>query len=129
MLVWALGCRSGIFTQPSASVTVAGAPEPFVLHGAPTIQSLTAWPQPVTGPVLKVKIELQAPADRLSLKIYTKALVLVGEYSAPGFYRPGWNQAAYVLPNLASGLYFGMMTAAAGSQGSSSKVMRLYIMK
>jgi hypothetical protein len=86
--------------------------EPKVIHVVPV-------PQPVTGNTAVLYVELEGGADELELQLYSRALTKVAVLRAAGAFGPGWNQAAFALPQLSTGTYY--MRVAAIQQGRSSK--------
>ena len=91
-------------------------------HGDPKVIHVVAVPQPVTGPIAWLRVELEGDADELQLRLYSKALTKVAVLSCPGSFGPGWNQAAFFLPELSTGTYY--MQVLALRQGHASAPSR-----
>ena len=85
--------------------------------------------QPMTGVQLSLALKLQGQADRVSLRIYTKALVLAEALEISGQWGPGWVQVNSVLSQrLPRGLYYLRVSAAQGGQGTPARLTRIYLL-
>ena len=86
-----------------------------------------AVPQPVQGPWLRLVIQHKGPADKVLLKVYTKALVVVCAGEGAGAAAAGPAPAALLLPGtLPKGLYYLQVRAQQGSQVSPAALLRFY---
>ena len=110
--------------SPTFTATVTATPNAAASNGPLGVDSAVALPDP--DPVW-LKVKLSGPADRVRLRIFSQAYVLVGTYESgplPG----GWDQlplaaAAVGLPN---GLYFVMVDAFRGSEKSPKPARALF---
>jgi hypothetical protein len=75
-------------------------------------------PNPVSGPQASFRFKLNAPADTLRLRVYSRAFVCVGRQDLRGSFAPGWNSALLDLSGLGAGSYF--VRAEAEAQGLKS---------
>ena len=75
-------------------------------------------------------VELEGAAEQLELRLYSKALVKVAALRAAGAFGPGWNRAAFALPQLATGTYYMQVAAIHQDRASAaSKVARLVLLR
>lgn len=111
---------------PSAVLSATPSPAlsssaPGLVEGPLLIEAHQAWPQPMTLRGGYVSVKLQGPADRLRLKLYTPAMVLVAEVDGPGR-GPGWGRLTLgpaLWQGMAPGLYFYTVAAELGSVHSA----------
>ena len=96
--------------SPSPSVTATLAPQ-----GGPVgVDSVVGAPNPNPH---SLKVHLTGPADKVRLRLYSEAYVLVGTYES-GPMLAGWNSLpfAVVAVGLHNGLYFALVDASRGGE-------------
>ncbi len=106
------------FKDPAATPTATPTTAPAAPTAAPTsidgpleIEEHRAFPNPVMSGTLgmaRIAVKLKGPADRLSVKVYTRAMHVVGSVET-GPVAGGWNQVALpseFVKDAASGTYF-----------------------
>jgi endoglucanase len=108
---------------PSAtpSITLTASPGPTAgasSDGPLHIPDAAFHPNPVLGPSLELRFALDGPADRVQLKIYSRAMNLVARLEASGSYSAGWNRANFTMPDLGPGAWFATVHAYQGSKQS-----------
>jgi subtilase family serine protease len=103
---------------PTASPTVTAT---FNLGGALSILQASPWPQPNPA---NLKLDLAGYCDRISVRIYTKALVMAAERDFPG-QQAGWSNIRLqgLLQGLPLGVYF-VWVEAARNDGSKAHTTR-----
>jgi hypothetical protein len=104
---------------PTASPTDGPTPVPDdgVLH----IPEAQFYPHPVLGPNVRLRFRLDGSAERVKLKLYSRAMVCVELLEASGSYQAGWNQADFAVPELPAGAWFGTLHAYQGSLESAER--------
>jgi hypothetical protein len=76
---------------------------------------------------LRLRVELTGPADRIRLKIYSRAFVVAADLEAHGSFQAGWNDIQLDGSGLAAGAWFCKIEASSGGTKSQSfKPFRLY---
>lgn len=114
----------------SGSVTVAKV-TPVPLWGPLVIDDTLAWPDPlVPGIQGWVSFKLEGPADQVTLRIYTPAMVCVGSAQS-GASLPGWGRLAMPAATTAlhSGLYYYEVRAQRGESMSRPAIGRMVILQ
>lgn len=129
---------SGTVLTVSAENVVAGAATeadqkiPVTIGGGKLVILQTQpWPSPYTGNGPGwVSVDLEGPADNLALKVYTKAMVLVGTSDA-GPQPAGWVSVPLptTIAGAADGLYYFTVSAERGGQWIHPVVGRMYILR
>jgi len=98
--------------------------------GDPQVLHVVAVPQPVMGSRAVLYVELEGGAEALELRLYSKALIKVLTLRTPGSFGPGWNRAAFDLPELATGTYYMQVAAIRQDRASAaSKATRLVLLR
>jgi hypothetical protein len=90
--------------SPSASPGVGGTTTPGAPDAFNRILEVQAWPNPNPR---KIRVKMDGSCERLRVRIYSRAWVLLGESEGAGPDRAGWSSVD--LPNLsevAAGTYF-----------------------
>lgn len=82
-------------------------------------------PQPQSGPVLTLAVDLQGGAESLSLRVYDRAYTLLYKGEAPGPWAMGWNQARFSGLPEASGLFYYVLEAKRGTRSVRAAPQRL----
>lgn len=98
--------------------------------GPLVIDDYRAWPNPlVGGAVGGVALKLAGPADRVTLRIYTPALVRVASVES-GPLPQGWGTLALprAMAQVPSGLYYYELGAARGSANARPVIGRLVVL-
>lgn len=117
---------------PGSPVEEASQKIPVTIGGGKLVILQTQpWPSPYTGGPGWVSVNLEGPADDLVLKVYSKAMVLVGASDA-GPQPAGWVSVA--LPTdmnagVANGLYYYTVSAERGGQWIHPVVGRMYVLR
>jgi hypothetical protein len=98
-------------------------------NGPLEVLQLAAVPNPNPS---SVAVQLGGPADGISLKLYTTAMVLIRALNAPGSPAGGWVRVA--LPadwthGLANGTYYLEVEALQGARRSPVKVTRVVLIR
>ena len=97
---------------PLPSSTSTSSPTPSMMvtaipaggHGH--VQKVVCVPNPSTGPILRLALNLDAPADETELNLYSAAMTCVLHQRVEGPFPGGWSQASLDVSHLAGGLYF-----------------------
>ena len=85
---------------------------------------------PQHGPELALALKLRGPADQVTVRVYTKALVLVGQIQVSGAWSAGWARAPMALPpRLPRGLYYLRVQVSQGASHSAWKLAKLYVVE
>jgi endoglucanase len=100
------------------SSTPTRTPGPAAAGGPLKVLGAAFFPHPVVGPLLQLRFLLDNPADRVKLKVYSRAMVVSVVLEANGSYSPGWNSATFAAPELAAGTWFATVTAYQGGVAS-----------
>ncbi len=121
--------------SPTASVTATPTSSPApptpgltatLADGQLVIRHAVPWPNPNPQ---AIAFELEGPADRVSLKVYTPAWVLVAaEESGP--VSAGWNRIAWprALQGAPKGLYYFVLKAQQGARQARPRQGRCYLL-
>jgi endoglucanase len=116
--------------SPTPAVSPTASPDPTVAGAGSGLDEAVPLQAPQRGPVLALALKLRGPADRLTVRVYTKALVMVGEIDVAGAWSSGWAQASVALPGrLARGLYYLRVRVAQGGSRSGWKLAKLYVVE
>jgi endoglucanase len=108
--------------------TVSPTVTPPALGEPPQVLQAVPLPHPVRRPLLRLKVELDGPADALQVDLFSAAYTRVVSETLSGIYLAGWNQIVLPLPGLPPGLYFAQLRAQAlGREGPPGKSIRLFI--
>jgi hypothetical protein len=100
---------------------------PAPANGPPDILQAVFFPNPVTGPILRLRVNLAGPADKIRLKVYSSALVASLMLEANGSFQPGWNDVQLDGNGLAGGAWFCVIHASSGgTQSAKLKPLKLY---
>ena len=77
------------------------------------VLAAVSLPHPVVGrrAQLLYKVKLNGPAGLLRLRFYSRAMVLVDHFEAPGNWQAGWNQVRVPIGNLGPGTWFCVVDA------------------
>ncbi len=125
---------SGAYVR-AGTISLLKSASPTPANGPAQILSALPVPNPWTGPGSgrsspTIAVDLAGEADDVVVKVYTKALFLVGSYDF-GQQSGGWDQVA--LPSqvaaLPDGLYYFTVTASRGGQSLAPTVGKLAILK
>jgi len=120
------------FGDIDIKATPTAVPATATPGGPLAIQKTQPWPSPWNGADPGwVSVLLQGNCDSLKLKVYTKAMVCVGERDA-GAQPGGW--VAVALPDamntgIAAGLYYYRITAERGGQQTTPVIGRLVVLR
>lgn len=108
-------CPTATVTPTPSNTVVVPPPTATAVPGDPIITAV-AYPNP--NPI-GLKVLLGLPSDGITVKVYSRAMIVVGEASTPGPLDFGWHMVA--LPkDLPSGTYF--FTVVSSREGSEFKL-------
>ena len=86
-----------------------------------------AVPDPAQGPWLTLRLSHRGPDDRVTLRLYTEALVRIAAAEGAGVAGPGVVAVRMALPvGLARGAYYLQLRAWRGSSQSPPYLLRFY---
>lgn len=115
---------------PSAS---PGTPSPTFSHeaavesgGSAGILAVLPLPNPQSGPVFHFGVKLSNATGRLRVRLYAPSMKLVAAAEFAGAWKQGWNQVAWPLPGIHSGIYHVYVTAGLKDK---SKIATLYVLR
>lgn len=94
--------------------------------GVPTILEAVAEPNPQRGAHLRVAFKLEADAERVTLRLYSRAMVTVSKHRFTGGYSSGWNRISVGLDGApANGVYFIVLDAENEDGMSERKIVKV----
>lgn len=113
----------------SSPVMIPASPTPKIKKGRPRPLHVTALPNPQSGPGLNLALNMESDAAGLGVRVYTRAMSLVGTTEWRGSLKQGWNQVRVDWDAPCNGLFFVVVTGKAeneeDSQGPVAKVFYL----
>lgn len=71
---------------------------------------MLAVPNPQSGAVLRLAVDLEFDADSLLVQTYTKAMTCLASQELRGPFRAGWNSVSLPLAAPSNGLYYLLVT-------------------
>ena len=73
------------------------------------------------GPQAELRFKLSGPAERLRVRLYSVAWVLMDSQDLAGNWQPGWNRASLDLQALPAGLCYLQAEAVQGARRSPER--------
>lgn len=92
------------------------------------LRQAVPFPQPVQPGLLRLRVDCGGHYDRLRLRLYTAALVLVLEAEQDQGGSTGWSEARFSLPPLPQGLYYLRLQAQRGQADSQPLLKPIYLL-
>jgi hypothetical protein len=104
---------------------------PANVDGPLVVDEHHVWPAPITGASAWVGVKLRGRCDRMVVKVYTPAMVCVGQAEAAGL-PSGWSQVPLpaALLGAANGLYYYELEVERGGQKATARSLgRLMLLR
>lgn len=84
----------------------------------------------VTGPDLVLHLRLEGEAEKVELKVYTRAEACIGRLSREGAWGPGWASLSLPLPAAANGAYFFRLEVSGhGGSSRAGKAGKFFVLR
>lgn len=106
---------------PSSATPSPTAAPSAVAEGTLRLEALVWHPHPVRGPRAELRFKLSGPAERLRVRIYSVAWVLLDSQDLQGSWQAGWNLAPVDLSALPPGLAYLQAQAEQGPRRSLAR--------
>jgi hypothetical protein len=115
--ILATGSGSIIIAGPVATATATNVPGGPAVDGPLEIEEHRPWPNPISGGSGHVGVKVKGSCDKVSVKVYTPAMVCVGKREVLGSNGAGWVNVElppeFVLGS-ANGLYYYVVSVERG---------------